>query len=95
MHIGEEKNKSILFASKRKIKYARKLNVKYKNIKIKKHLQVTYLGYVLDETLCGEPMKLKALNKINGKLKFPCRKNNISNTNTMQNAIQCHYAPAF
>ena len=36
MHIGEEKNKSILFASKRKIKYARKLNVKYKNIKIKK-----------------------------------------------------------
>ena len=53
MHIGEEKNKSILFGSKRKIKYARKLNVKYKNIKIKKHLQVTYLGYVLDETLCG------------------------------------------
>ena len=94
MHIGGG-DKSILFASNCKIKYARKLNVKYKNIKIKQHLQVAYLGFVLDETLCGEPMTLKALNKVNGKLKFLCRKNKISNTNTMQNAIQYHYAPAF
>ena len=35
----------------------------------------TYLGCVLDETLSGEPMALKALNKINGKLKFLYRKN--------------------
>ena len=56
IHFGEDKTKSILFASKRKIKSARKLNVKYKNIKIKQHSQVTYLGCVLDETLCGEPM---------------------------------------
>ena len=75
IHFGEDKTESILFASKRKIKSARKLNVKYKNIKIKQHLQVTYLGCVLDETLCGEPMALKALNKINGKLKFLYRKN--------------------
>ena len=46
------------------------LHVKYKNIKIKQHSLVTYRGCVLDETLCGEPMALKALNKINGKLKF-------------------------
>ena len=75
IHFGKDKTKSILFASKRKIKSARKLNVKYKNIKIKQHSQVTYLGCVLDETLCGEPMALKALNKINGKLKFLYRKN--------------------
>ena len=75
IHFGEDKTKSVLFASKRKIKSARKLNVKYKNIKIKQHSQVTYLGCVLDETLCGEPMALKALNKINGKLKFLYRKN--------------------
>ena len=31
IHFGEDKTKSILFASKRKIKNARKLNVKYKN----------------------------------------------------------------
>ena len=51
IHFGEDRTKSILFASKRKIKSARKLNVKYKNIKIKEHSQVTYLGCVLDETL--------------------------------------------
>ena len=70
IHLGEDKTKSILFASKHKIKTERKLNVKYKNIKIKQHLQVTYLACVLDETLSGEPMALKALNKINEKVKF-------------------------
>ena len=38
-------------------------------------MQVTYLGCVWDGTLCGEPMALKALNKINGKLKFLYHKN--------------------
>ena len=46
IHFGESKTKSILFASERKIKRARKVNVKYKNIK--QHLQVTYLCCVLD-----------------------------------------------
>ena len=75
IQFGEDKTKSIFFASKRKIKSARKLNVKYKNIKIKQHSQVTYLGCVLDETLCGKPMALQALNKIKGKLKSLYRKN--------------------
>ena len=75
MHLGVDKTKSVLFASKHKIKSARKQSVKYKNIKIKQHSQVTYLGCILDETLYGEPMALKASNKINGKLKFLYRKN--------------------
>ena len=54
---------------------ASKLNVKYKNIKTKHHSQVTYLGCALDESFCGELTALKALNKINGKLKFIYRKN--------------------
>ena len=70
IYFGEDKTKSILFASKRKIKSARKRNVKYKKIKTKQHLQVTYLGCVSDEILSGETMTLKALNKINWKLKF-------------------------
>ena len=74
-HFGEYRTKPIIFASKRKIKSARKLNLKYKKIKIKQHLQVTYLSSVLDETLPGEPLALKALNKVNGKLKFLYRKN--------------------
>ena len=75
LHFGEDETRSILFASKRKIKSAKKLNVKYKNIIIKKHSQNTYLVCVLDQTLFGEPMALKRLNKINGKLKFLYCKN--------------------
>ena len=48
INFGEDKSKSIRFANKRKIKSARKLNVKYKGMKIKQHSQVTYLGCVLD-----------------------------------------------
>ena len=70
IHFVEDKTKSILFSSMPKIKSARKLNIKNKNITIKQHSQVAYLGCVLDETLSGEPMALKAPNKINGKLKF-------------------------
>ena len=48
IHFGEDKSKPFLFARKGKIKIARKLNVKYRNIKIKQHSQVTCLGCVLD-----------------------------------------------
>ena len=67
--------KSFLFASNRKIKSARKLNIKYKNVKVKTYSRVTYVGCVLDETFSGEPISLKALSKINGKLKFIYLKN--------------------
>ena len=75
IHFGEDKTKSILFASKRRAKNIRQLNIKYKDINIKQHSEVTYLGCVLDETMSGEPMALKVINKINGKLKFLYRKN--------------------
>ena len=51
IHFGEDKTKSILFASKRRAENIRQLNVKYKNINIKQHSEVTYLGCVLDETM--------------------------------------------
>ena len=73
IHFGEDKTKSILFASKHKIKRAWKSNIKYKEIK--QHLQVKYLGCALDETLSGKPMAIKTLNKVNEKLKFLYRKN--------------------
>ena len=75
IHFGEDKTKSILFASKRRAKNIRQLNIKYKDINIKQHSEVTYLGCVLDETMSGESMALKVINKINGKLKFLYRKN--------------------
>ena len=70
IRFGEDKTKSILFASKRRAKNIRQLNIKYKDINIKQHSGVTYLGCVLDETISGEPMALKVFNKINGKLAF-------------------------
>ena len=71
IHFGEEKTKSILFARKQRAKNICQLNIKYKGINIKQHSEVTYLGWVLDETMSGEPTALKVINdKINGKLKF-------------------------
>ena len=60
-HFGEDKTKSILFASKRRSKNFRQLNIyitRYKHINIKQYSQVTYLGCVLDETMLDEPMAL-------------------------------------
>ena len=37
-------------------------------------MQLTYLGCVLDESMSGEPMAIKVVNKISRKLKFLYRK---------------------
>ena len=42
---------------------------------MKQQTQVRSLGCILDESMPGEPMALKVVNKINGKLKFLYRKN--------------------
>ena len=47
IHFGDSKTKSILFATKFKIKKVRKLNMTYGNIQIKQHFKVEYLGYML------------------------------------------------
>ena len=70
IHFGDDKTKSILFATKFKIKKVRKLNIKYGDIQIKQHSKVKYLGCMLDET-----MALSVINKINNKLKFLYQKN--------------------
>ena len=62
------------FPCQSKIKNTKKLIKKYQHIKIKQYSQVTYLSCVMDETMSGEPMALKVINKINGKLKSLCTK---------------------
>lgn len=52
---GEDKIKSILFSSERKIKKARPLNIQ--DFKIKQYSKVTYLGCILDEKLSGDPWR--------------------------------------
>ena len=75
IHFGEDKTKSILFVSKRKIKKLQKLEIIYNNIRIKQHSRVTYLGCILEETMSGESMANKVISKVNARLKFLHRKN--------------------
>ena len=75
IHFGQDKTKSILFSTKRKVKKGNILNIIYKNIEIKQYSKVSYLGCILDETLSGESMCLKVIEKINSKLRFLYRKN--------------------
>ena len=75
IHFGKDKTKSIVFASKRKIKKLQKLEIIYNNIRVKQHSRVTYLGCILEETTSGESMTNKVISKVNARLKFLHRKN--------------------
>ena len=70
IQFGEDKTKSILFASKFKNKNIKKLNIKYVDIQIKQHSKVKYLGCLMNETMSGEATALYVIYKINNKLKF-------------------------
>ena len=78
---GQDKTKSILFASKRKIKKLQKLEIIYNNIRIKQQSRVTYLGCILEETMSGESMANKVITKVNARLKFLYRKNKYLTSN--------------
>ena len=61
IHFGEDKCKSILLASKRKMKKLQKLGIMYNNIRIKQYSRVTYQGYILEETVSGESIAHKEI----------------------------------
>jgi len=75
IHLDDDKTKSILFSPKSKAKAAEQINIHYKEVAIKQHSQVKYLGCILDKCLTGELMALYAIDKINSRLKFLCRIN--------------------
>ena len=74
IHFNNYKTKSILFASKFKLKKVRKLNIKYGDIQIKQHSKVKYSESMVDKTMSGEAMTLSVF-KINNELKFLHQKN--------------------
>ena len=74
IHFGEDKTKSILFGTGKKLKNLKDLDISRGEIKIKQHSQVVYLGCTLDSKLSGSPMATQVLGKINGRLKFLYRK---------------------
>ena len=55
---------------KLKLKSAGKLNIMYNGIELKQYSKVTYLGCLVDETMSGESMVLKTIQKINKKFSF-------------------------
>ena len=56
----EDKTKSILFGTKRRLKGLRELNIRYKDIEIKQNYQVKYIGCLLENSLSGESIALQA-----------------------------------
>ena len=55
---GEDKTKSILFSSIRNLKLVKELDKK-----IKQYKHVNYLGCMLDESMAGETMALRVIEK--------------------------------
>ena len=79
IHFGEDKTKSILFGTKRRLKNVNKLKIQRNDIMIKQHEEVKYLGCIFDCNTSGEAMAVKVLNKVNSRLKFLYRKQAILN----------------
>ena len=71
IHFGEDKTKSILSASKRKIQKLQTLEIIYNKIRIKQHSRVNYL----EETMSRESLANKVIGKVNARLKFLHREN--------------------
>ena len=88
INFGEDKTKSILFGSKRKLRQVGKLNITYHGIVIKQNSQVNYLVCILDETMSGAAMAFKTIKKINSRLNYLFRKNHFLTTSLRRLFLQ-------
>ena len=70
LNFREDKTKSILFSSKRNLKLVEELDIRYKDMKIKEYKHVNYLGCMSDESMSGETMALRVIEKIISRLRF-------------------------
>ena len=73
--LGEKTKQNVYYLAKNRLNKVNSLDIEYGEIHIKQYHTVIYLGCSLDETLSGESMALKVVNKINSRLRFPYRKN--------------------
>ena len=74
IHFGEEKTKSIVFGTRKRLKDLDVLDIRRGDIKIKQQNDVEYLGCILDNSLSGLSMCNKVIGKVSGRLKFLYRK---------------------
>ena len=70
MNFGQDKTKSILFGTKHRLRNAKALNIVYHGTEIKQYTKVKYIGSILDQSVSGESMALKVIDKVNPRLKF-------------------------
>ena len=75
IHFGEDKTKSILFIFKGNLKLVEELDIRYKEIEIKQYKHVNCLGCVLVKIMSTKNMAVRAIQKINSRLRFLYRKN--------------------
>ena len=79
IHFGNDKTKTIVFGSKRRLKMLDKLDIRRDETKISQCNKITYLGCILDDNLSGESMASRVLNKVGGRLNFLYRKESFLN----------------
>ena len=89
IHFEKDKNKSTIFSSKRKFKKASRLNIRYKDIKIKQYSKVRDLGCILNKTLSGEPMTTHIISKVISRLRLLYKKSSVS-LNAFKHSLK-HY----
>ena len=79
IHFGDDKTKSIVFGSKRRLKKLDNLDIRRGDTKISQQKKVTYLGCILDDDISGESMASRVMNKISSRLRFLYRKQSFLN----------------
>ena len=74
IHFGEDKTKSILFGTGKRLKNLEEMDIRRGEIKIKQHSSVNYLGCTFDKSLSGVEMATKVTKTVSGRLRFLYRK---------------------
>ena len=72
-----QRQDSIIFGTKQRLKDTHKLDIRRNEIDINQHKEVKYLGCILDSNTLGEDMAIKVLNKVNSRLRFLYRKQGV------------------
>ena len=89
------KCKSILFATKRKLKKCSNLDIVFNNIPFESCKNVKYLGVKLDQDLSGISIWDSIIGKVNGGLKFLYRKACFLNQNERKLLVNALLQPRF
>ena len=95
IHFGDDKTKTIVFGSKRRLRMLDKLDIRRDETKISQCNKIPYLGCILDDNLSGESMASRVLNKVGGRLNFLYRKESFLNLKLLRMLCNALIQPHF